>query len=228
MVESFKIASKDKSKYLFRPLLILCCIGFVICFVIILYKKTNLILGLQILFGALVGQSFLYFIPLFLFYNNYLKKDKHVFFNIGTNGESFSYQNKYKVVEFKEKDIQKVILHLSPALYDRRSTGLFWDDYFYSEIITTKGIFKVSCLVIDAIEDYIDKDKIERRKEYFPFMNDKPSKVDLSNPLNRMDKLKNNFKNKSKEELIEILNNKEKYQKDVLRIVEELLQVEKV
>ncbi len=223
MIESFKITSKDKTKYLFKPLLIIFFLCVVFALILKYYHSYNFIFFVKILLGTFVGQSFLFLFPISFFYNNYYKKDKNVFLKIGISREFFIYQNEDKKVEFEKKDIQKVILHLSPPLYDKRSTWLFWDDYFYSEIVTTKGVFKVSCLVIDILEEYIDIDKIERRKVYFPLINDKSTQIDLPKPLSRVDKLKNNFENKSKEELENILSNKAKYQNDVIEIVEEVL-----
>jgi len=125
---------------------------------------------LKIFLGTYIGQSFLFLIPLSIFFYNYLNKDRDTILIIEDNGQRFIYQNKNIKILFVEKDIEKVIFHLSPPLYDKRSTWLHWDDYFYSEIITNKGVFKIGCLVISNLEDYIKQDKIERRKVYFPLI----------------------------------------------------------
>lgn len=126
---------------------------------------------LKIFLGTYFGQSFLFLIPLLIFFYNYLRKDRDTKLTIEGNGRDFIYQNKNTKISFTENDIKKVIFHLSPPLYDKRSTWLYWDDYFYSEIITNKGVFKVGCLVVNNLEKYIIKeDKIERRKVYFPLI----------------------------------------------------------
>jgi len=152
-----------------------------------------------------------------------MKKDKETILTIENKGESFIYQNEGCKVTFTGKDIKKVILHLSPPLYEKRFTWLYWDDYFYSEIFTEKETFKISCLVIDNIEEYIPEGKLERRKDFFPLINNSKTPDIVYSELSRVEKLKLNFKNKTTSELEGILTSKNKYEKDAILAAEELL-----
>lgn len=166
----FNIDSKDKSKYFYNPLILGFLFDLVLVFCFAHYKDVNFEIFLKLLLGILIGQSFLFNIPLLIFFYNHHKKDKSTKLTIENNGESFVYENNGIKISFTNEDIEKVILRLSPPLYENRSAWLYWDDYFYSEVITNKGVFKISCLVIDTIEDYINEDKIERVKTFFPLI----------------------------------------------------------
>ena len=167
----FKITKNDKLKYFIRPLILGFLIDIVLVIIFIFFMQADLVMFFKLVFGLVIGQSILFNLPLSIFYFNYLRKNKDILFGIMDNNENFSYQNKEEKITFVENDIKKVILHLSPPLYDKRTTWLYWDDYFYSEIITIKGTFKIGCLVINNLEDYIKDEKVERRKVYFPLIN---------------------------------------------------------
>ncbi len=169
---NFKITKKDKIKYLLKPLIIIFILCFIFALIMKQYHSYGLIMFLKLFSGTFAGQSFLFLIPLLTFYFNYFKKDKNTLLTIENNGKNFNYQSCGMKISFNENDIKKVIFHLSPPLFDKRATRLFWDDYFYSEIYTTKGIFKLSCLVINNLEEYINEEKIERKKVYFPLIKD--------------------------------------------------------
>lgn len=167
---NFKINKKSKSKYFYKPLQIIFLLSFFFALISKIYYSYGILMFLKIFMGTFFLQSFLFLIPLSVFYLNYLRKDKSTVLAIENNGESFIYHNNDSKISFKQCDIEKVILHLSPPLYDRRGTWLYWDNYFFSEIITAKGSFIISCLVINSIEEYIDKDKVFRNKVYFPLI----------------------------------------------------------
>lgn len=167
---TFNITQKDKFKYLYKPLLVILFLCFVFALILKYYYNYDSFMFLKIFLGTYAGQSFLFLIPLIIFYYNYLKKDRDTTLTIEGNGESFYYQNRGVKISFTESDIEKVIFHLSPPLYDKRPTWLYWDDYFYSEIITNKGIFKISCLVINNLEEFVKEEKTERKKVYFPLI----------------------------------------------------------
>ena len=167
---TFDITQKDRFKYLYKPLLIILLLCFVFALILKYYYSYDLLMFLKFFLGTYIGQSFLFLIPLIIFFHNYLNKDRGTTLTIEGNGESFLYQNKDINISFTENDIEKVIFHLSPPLYDKRSTWLYWDDYFYSEIITSKGVFKISCLVINNLEEFVKEEKTERKKVYFPLI----------------------------------------------------------
>ncbi len=167
---TFSITSKDKLKYFIRPLFLGFVLDIILATLFTYYKGADYVMFLKLLLGILIGQSFLFNIPLSVFFYNYLRKDRDTTLTIEGNGESFYYQNRDVKISFTESDIEKVIFHLSPPLYDKRSTWLYWDDYFYSEIITNEETFKIGCLVINNLEEYIKEDKVERKKVYFPLI----------------------------------------------------------
>ena len=167
----FKITKRDKNIYFYKPIILGFLLDIILALGFTYYKDANLIMFLKLLLGILIGQSFLFNIPLLIFFYYYMKKDRSTEFEIENNGENFNYQNSKVKISFTENDIKEVVFHLSPPLYDERATWLYWDDYFYSEIITTKGVFKIGCLVINNLIDYINDEKIVRKKVYFPLIN---------------------------------------------------------
>lgn len=169
----FRLTQKTKFKYLYIPLLK----GFVINILTVLimsffYHVSDLTLFLKLFFGVFAFQMIFYNIPLLFFYYNYYKRDLKTLFYIDDKEYNFVYENAQSKILFTKDDIIKVVFHLPPALYDRRSTLLHWDEFFFSEIITKRNSFKISCLVINNLEEFISEEKIERFKVYFPLIKD--------------------------------------------------------
>lgn len=121
----FRLTSKDKSKYFYRPLTIILMLCFVFAVIVKYYCSYDLIMFLKIFFGTFAVQSFLFLVPLSIFQLNYFKKDKRTTLIIENNGESFAYQNNNAKVIFTEKNLEKVIFYLSPPLFDKRATWLY-------------------------------------------------------------------------------------------------------
>jgi Mg/Co/Ni transporter MgtE len=63
----FEITSKDKFKYLIKPLSIGLMLDIIIVLIIGYYYNENFIMVLKMLLGVLIGQSFLFYIPIILF-----------------------------------------------------------------------------------------------------------------------------------------------------------------
>ncbi|WP_417859476.1 hypothetical protein [Xanthomarina gelatinilytica] len=166
----FSISRNDKIKYLFIPLLKGLLIDIIIVVLMSIYYNGNLILSMKLFIGVFAFQMIFYNIPLSIFYYNYYRKDNDTLLTIENNTKTFIYHKGKTKISFTKEDVEKLILHLPPPLYDRRQSWLHWDEYFYSEIITKNHSFKISCLVINNLKDYIEEEKIERKKVYFPLI----------------------------------------------------------
>lgn len=163
----FSITEREKFKYLYKPLFIGLAIDLIGTLILVKYYSAELIVALKIFLAVLIGQSVLFYIPLLIFYWNYWKKDKNSSFMIDSDGEIFTFTDENKTLEFKKKDIKKAIFHMSIPARHGRTIILFWHDFFYAKIQTTKGDFIVTCLLCDTISEYVPEDKVEKTSSHF-------------------------------------------------------------
>jgi hypothetical protein len=171
-----------------------------------------------------------YLIPLLIIFFDYYKSNNNCTFKISEKG--YLYSEKNEIIEFGINEIEKVVFNLSYPLFDKRIRLFFWDEYFYTRIKLKNGknIF-ITCLLCDELESIIPTNLIERKKRIFPLINKKEKTRTVENKAEfekRNEKLTLIFKEKSKSELIEIINNKTKYQKGAVEIANQLLKKKNV
>ena len=172
-----------------------------------------------------------YIIPLFYIHFNYYKKNRNNILKINENGISISQQN--DLVEFKFSEIKKVEFNFSYPLYDKRFRWFFWDEYFYAEVHLKNGKnLIITCLLFDKLEAIIPSNLIKRKKRIFPYIKkknlntiEKETKIQTKK---RIENLTLSFKQKSKSELNEIINNKNQYQKEAIEIANQILKEKNV
>ncbi len=163
----FTISNHRKYRYLYKPLLIGLAADFVIVYLGIWYYNANLSVALQVILAVLIGQSILIYIPLVLFYWNYLKTNKNSVLKIDPYVKTFTFTDGGKTIISAKANILKVTFHMSIPAYHGRTIYLWWHDFFYAKIQTTKGDFIVTCLLCDKLEDYVPEDKIEKKSSHF-------------------------------------------------------------
>ena len=221
----FSITKESKSKYLYKPLIIAFVIDIIVVIGMTNYYDESFSTALFFFIIIIIFHSILITIPLVILYSNYFKNDKNISFSIINEGESFIYQNKNIEIRILKDDIEKVIFYLSPGLYRNGLTWLYWDDFFYSEIVTNNKTFRVSCLVIDTLKEFIEKEKIERRLIYFPIIKDRLINIDKSLiiPNDPIERFKLKFKDKTQDELEEMIKYSKNYQKDAVEAARILL-----
>ena len=166
----YRITSKDKFFYLYRHILASIVIGFICLWVVDFNSDFGLVFFIKAYLGLLLCQFILFILPAIILYKNYSKRDLHASLTIENDGEMFFFENAEIEFSFSKREIEKVIYYLTPPLYEDRMTWVGWDSYFYSKVITSKGTFIISCLLINNLEDYIDDDLSERRKVLFPLI----------------------------------------------------------
>jgi len=172
MENKFSLDSIKNKKYFYRPLIIILLfdiLGFVF---IIFYKKMDLQTSMIVFLGIILFSLVFYLIPLMLLFTNHTKNNKDFQLSIIENDENniFKFTNKNDRITFSESDVKKIVLHLTPPVYDDRTRWFFWDDYFYTKIITNENELKISCLLCDDFSKYISKEKIIKEKTFFPLL----------------------------------------------------------
>jgi hypothetical protein len=193
--------------------------------------ENELNIALKVMGVVAIWSLIVYLIPLLILYFNYYKSNNNSTFKI--NLKNLSYSEKNEIVEFEINEIDKVVLNLSYPLFEKRYRLFFWDEYFYAEIYLKNGKnIIITCLLFDKIETIIPSNLIKRKKRIFPLIRKiNHEKTEIKNIIqskNRIEKLTLNFKEKSKSELSEIINNKNNYQKEAVEIANQLLKEKNV
>jgi len=163
----FKITKKDKYTYFINPFFISLIIAIIIILASNFFYTKSFFVDIDIFLILMILPTLIIFIPLILFYFNYYKIDKNVTFKINTDQTEFSYINGNKTIEFKKEDVEKCILHLSIPVCHNRTIFAHWLVFSYAKIFTSRGNFVITCLTCDNIENYIPKEKIEKKCSHF-------------------------------------------------------------
>ena len=166
----YEIETKKRIEYLYKPIVLGLLSSILIAVLLFFFNNKNLYAAFEIFLIIFLFYFIFVGIPLFTIYFNYSKKDSTTILVVEDFGQNFIYKNTLAEHRFKEEEIEKVIFYLPPPLFENRATWMYWDALYYFEIITIKDSFKISCLVINNLEDYINEEKIERRKVYFPLI----------------------------------------------------------
>jgi hypothetical protein len=214
---------QNRKIYLYRALFL--CLGIYSVFLILSLSQNELNINLKVIKAVSIWSLIVYLIPLLIIYFDYYKSNNNSTFKI--SGKIFLYSENNEVIEFGINEIEKVVFNLSYPLFDKRIRLFFWDEYFYTQIKLKNGrnIF-ITCLLCDELEIIIPTNLIERKKRIFPLINKKQKTQIVENNVEtgkRNEKLTLIFKEKSKSELIEIINNRTKYQKEAVEIANQLL-----
>lgn len=165
-----RISKKNKLKHFYKPILFGVIIAIIVSYFIVLIKGGDLTLMIKVFLGIFIFGLFLFDFPLIIFFINYVNNDKNISLVVDKSENNLIFKNENKEIELSKNDIYKVIMFLPPALFDERITLLHWDEYFYYEVISSKGNFKITFLVISNLESYFPEEKIERKKVYFPLI----------------------------------------------------------
>ena len=225
-----KYSNLPNSKIYFYRALLFCTIIYIGIFIFALYQN-NLNIAIKVMAVVSIWSLTVYIIPLIYIQLNYYKKNKNSVLKINEKGISISRKN--DLVKFEFSEIQKVEFNFSYPLYDKRFRWFFWDEYFYAEIHLKKGEnLIITCLLFDKLETIIPSKLIKRKKRIFPYIKKENSeKIEKEKKIQsekRIEKLTLGFKEKSESELNEIINNKNKYQKEAIEIANQILKEKNV
>ena len=167
---TYEIETKKRFEYLYKPILLVLISNVMVSIFLYYFNDQNLSAALEIFLVIFLFCFIFVGIPLLILYFNYSKNDSKTTLVVEDFGETFIYKNALIKHHFRKQEIEKVIFYLTPPLFENRTTWMYWDALFYFEIITKKKSFKVTCLVINNFEEYIDEDKIERNRILFPLI----------------------------------------------------------
>ena len=218
------------SKIYFYRALLFCLIIYIAIFIFAL-NQNNLNIAIKVMAGVSIWSLSFYVIPLIYIHFNYYRKNRNSILKINENGISISRKN--DLVEFEFSEIKKVEFNFSYPLYDKRFRWFFWDEYFYAEVFLKNGEnLIITCLLFDKLETIIPSKLIKRKKRIFPYIKkenlntiEKETKIQTEK---RIENLTLRFKKKSESELNEIINNKNKYQKEAIEIANQILKEKNV
>jgi hypothetical protein len=225
-----KYSNLPNSKVYFYRALLFCFIIDIGIFIFALYQN-NLNIAIKVMAGVSIWSLCVYIIPLIYIHFNYYIENKNSILKLTENGISISRKNDLVVFEFNE--IKKVEFNFSYTLYDKRFRWFFWDEYFYAEVHLKNGEnLIITCLLFDQLETIIPLKLIKRKKRIFPYIKKlNVSTIEKNTKIQTGKRIKNltlSFKKKSKSELSEIINNKNKYQKEAIEIANQILKEKNV
>lgn len=130
-------------------------------------KDKNLILVVMV--AIITGWLVFFQLPLTVLYLNHKKHSRTVRFEI--NDIDFVYSNKNESISFKQEDIRKIILSLSPTAYSNRIDFLYFGHFNFTTIYLKNGtLIKLSCLVFDKTIEYFEASLITKQSLIFPIM----------------------------------------------------------
>lgn len=211
-----------KKVFLYRYLLIIVLVNIGL-FSFFFFKTSSFKSTLNILGIILLFETIFYLIPLLILYFNYWNINKGVTLEVSNN--SFVYDDGKLKSSFTVDKIAEVELNLSGNLYDKFVRLFFWDEYYYADINLVNGEnFYITCLLCNEIEELVPLDLIKRRRRILPLI--RPSeKMELKNKniRNKTQSEKKvqqfllKFKDKSKGELENIIENSNQYQKEAIQ-----------
>ena len=108
-------------------------------------------------------------LPLSVLFLNHRKYSKSIIF--GIKDGYYSYKSENISFDFRNEDIIKVELCLSPPSYDERIDFLYFGKYHLTTIHTKKNkAINISCLVFDDTKEVFREELIMRKKKLFPIM----------------------------------------------------------
>lgn len=176
------IKKESKKKYLWNILYKTLFIFIVLILVFIWMKdiddsgKIIMLSSSALFFGWFLGFG----LPTIALFINHYKQSKSILFS--ENDKVFTYSSKKDNFDFKEEDIDKIELWLTPSRYDKRIDWQYFGDYHFSKFYLKSGeIFELSCLIFDKTEEVFSKKIIERKKKFFPFLSSLPASARMSN-----------------------------------------------
>lgn len=213
-----------KRVFFYRPLIIMVIVSISVFLFFLINNSINTVLAITQI--ALLWGVIGYLIPLLILFFNYQKENSKTILVI-LNGDKLTYRKKNRFIEFTLSDIDKVVLNLSFPLYHKDIRLFFWDEYYYADIKLKNGEnIIITCLLCDEIEQIIPRNLIERKRRIFQLISSPdPESIKYSNKEynDRVKSLMIKFEKKSKSELKNIVDNKDKFQKEAVEAAKNLL-----
>jgi len=163
----FKISKKEVNQYLVKPIIIGLLLDLTITVLGSIFYKVDFIFVIKLFLGALLGQIFVFYLPIITFYSNYKRINKNLTLTVIPETKEFIYYDGINKIHFSEEEITELRVFVSIPTYHNRTIFLVWYDFFYSKIITSKGEFVITCLICTTLEDYISEDKIKKKGSLF-------------------------------------------------------------
>jgi hypothetical protein len=171
MKKEYKFNRGDTFKFFYKIILEL-FFWYIITIAIIFFVKDKNIEALK-LFSLILGLiwTILTIIPLIFLFINHKKHSKSIALIVNSEENTFSYKSANGIYSFKIEEIEKVMLNLSSASYEKWIDWLFFGKYHYSIIKFKNGkSIVISCLVCDEIENVLSENIIIRVKKAIPLI----------------------------------------------------------
>ncbi|WP_159090922.1 hypothetical protein [Aquimarina aquimarini] len=243
MVNEYKITPSSKKKYFYKILFLSLSICVVALVGMSYYENIeDLELIVEVSLVTLLWYSFIYALPVFILYYNHYKYSKGVVFKYDRGQGMFVYSKLSENITFKKEDITLIELCLAITAYEKRVDWLFFGEYHYTSIYTKqKQKIILSCIVCDEIGTIFPENLIVRKGKYLPLIPksipNSETKFDSEleiikerergpkHPDERVAILLTKFENKSQSELQDIIDNKDKFQKEAVIAAEILMKM---
>lgn len=230
---------RNSYKYFYSILGQFLILSFVV-FVFIFYKYNySFELISESIETTLIAMAFtspFFIIPLLILFLNYWYYNKNSTLEVREN--VFFYKDKKRDVRFYIADIKQVTMHMNYVRLQKFPGIFFWNQYFYSKFELNDGtIFFITCLLNDEIEFIVPKNLVKIIARPFPLVQTNEVEIEVrkhkkrikniekkqSNTFIKTQKFKDKFKDKTIEDLQNILNNKDQYQQEAVKATEILL-----
>jgi hypothetical protein len=162
---------KNSFKYFNLPVLIWISISTIISLFVAF--NDNIYKAIKFFSVFLLATGVIYILPLLIIYVNHRKynnNSKLVVSGSESGVNLFEYKSPTEEINFTENEVIKCEANLSPSLYNKRTSLLFSDEYFFYKIYLQNRTLHISCLICNDLEKYIPKCKMKKIKNYFPLI----------------------------------------------------------
>jgi hypothetical protein len=187
-----------------------------------------------------IGQFFILFNgPAIYLLINYYRKNKNTEFTISENSNKISITENGITKEYSLNDVKSSIYNLGKywqnAIDKNRRIPTIFSDFGYWDLTFENGDrYYLTTLLQDFL---LEEDKVKNTKYRFrliPYIDKSETEQGIElkpiqdKPKSRTEKLKESYKGKTNEELKYIIENKSKYQKEAIKVAEQILKEKNV
>ncbi|WP_178984256.1 hypothetical protein [Winogradskyella helgolandensis] len=204
-------------------------IGMIIITLTLQYFKSSGDLAFDILFlKILVGIVFVFNLPAILLLINYYYHNKELTLYIDKESDVIQINKKGISTKHKLSDIESSIYNVGIYYKNKIDRNGRWSamhsDFGYWDLKFENGDrYYISNLLIDFLHEHAFIKKTKYRFRFFPFIDKSESKIGITLKQKRTkektltEKFIGQFKSKNEKQLLEIINNKNSYQKEAVK-----------
>jgi hypothetical protein len=168
----YRFNKKNKRRFLYNIVLKIIGISLFVFIGFVVYKDIeDSIIVLKLIGGIILFDLVFYFIPLFILYSNHRKHGKGVVFEYDKIHKKYIYSSQDQEIKFTAADLNEVVHFVTPSNYEERTDWVMWGKFFYTHINLKCGrVIKLSCLVLDEVENVFPAEKTIKKKKFFPII----------------------------------------------------------